>query len=109
MTAATAPTRRFTPPRPRVERVTGTIRQIDDRFADNLYALRRSKAVTRDALAARTGIAPRTIERIERGHPSSGRRPVSIGEALVLADALGVPVTALLRAPVQDAACGDAQ
>lgn len=77
------------------ERVTA----IDDLFADNLRAVRTQLGITRRELAKRSGINERTIEKIETGSGSSQnvRRWASIGEAVVLAVALGIQPAELLK------------
>jgi transcriptional regulator with XRE-family HTH domain len=84
--------RRYTPPAPRID-------AIDDRFADNLRMIRTARKISRPVLAEKTGIPRRTIEKIETGHgcPPGRRRRVTIGEAVVLAEALGVKPGELLR------------
>lgn len=74
---------------------------LDERFADNLHAARTRLRVTRRDLAQRTGIPMPSIEKIEvyRGRSKNGvRRRVSIGEAVVLAEALGLKPGDLLKA-----------
>jgi transcriptional regulator with XRE-family HTH domain len=79
---------------------------LDEVFADNLHALRTKQKVTRRQLAELTGIPWHSIEKIETGHGTGRRglrRRVSIGEAVVLAQALGVRPGALLAgAPKPD-------
>jgi transcriptional regulator with XRE-family HTH domain len=70
---------------------------LDDRFAASLHNLRRAKRVSRPELAARTGMSASAIERIETGNGTTGRRRVSIGEAVALAEALGATPGDLLR------------
>jgi transcriptional regulator with XRE-family HTH domain len=79
---------------------------LDDVFADNLRALRAEQKVTRRQLSERTGIPFHTIEKIETGHGCGReglRRRVSIGEAVVLAEALGVRPGELLAGAPQPA------
>jgi len=74
---------------------------IDKLFADNLYAARRKSGVSRRELSRRTGIPHLSIDKIETGHGSGQkglRRKVSIGEAVVLAEALGLKPGDLLKA-----------
>lgn len=74
------------------------IANLDDRFAVSLHNLRRTKRMSRPELAARTGMSAAAIERIETGNGyPTGRRRVSIGEAVVLAEALGATPGDLLR------------
>jgi len=78
-------------------------RIFDNRFADNLFALRTVRKVTRRELAELTGIPHYTIEKIENGHGCGRkglRRAVTIGEAVVLAEALGVAPGELLKPSV---------
>jgi hypothetical protein len=70
---------------------------LDDRFADNLHALRVARRVSRRELSARTGIPHHSIEKIETGCRPGPRRRASIGEAVVLAAALGVRPGELLK------------
>jgi len=72
---------------------------LDDRFADNLHALRVARKISRRELSARTGIPHHSIEKIETGHGCrlGLRRQASIGEAVVLAAALGVRPGELLK------------
>lgn len=75
-------------------------RTFDDRFADNLRAVRTVRKVSRRELAKLTGIPSHSIEKIETGHGCGRkglRRAVTIGEAVVLAEALGVAPGDLLK------------
>lgn len=77
------------------------IAALDERFADNLYATRVKLRITRRELAERTGIPMTSIEKIEvdRSHSIQGvRRRVTIGEAVALAEALGLKPGDLLKA-----------
>lgn len=77
------------------------IATLDDLFADNLAAARARLGISRRVLAQRTGIPQRSIEKIEtdRGCGRAGlRRKVAIGEAIVLAEALGLKPGDLLKA-----------
>lgn len=90
-------------PSPRRNPSARTVTQVealDERFADNLRAAREAGKVSRVELSRRTGIAWYTIEKIEtvRGRHDLRRR-VTIGEAIVLAEGLGVKPGALLRDP----------
>lgn len=73
---------------------------LDDRFADNLRVLRRQKRISRTALAEQTGIPVHSIEKVETGHGCKPgmRRRVTVGEAVLLASALGVKPGELLAA-----------
>lgn len=79
---------------------------LDELFADNLYAARRKLRIPRRELADLTGIPASSIEKIETGHRMGGgpgkRRKVAIGEAIVLAEALGLKPGDLLRAREAD-------
>lgn len=72
---------------------------LEATFADNLFDLRRRKGMSRRELQEATGISARVIEKIETGAGGwqSLRRPTSIGEAVVLAFALGVQPAQLLE------------
>lgn len=73
---------------------------VDNLFADNLHALRRVRGIPRRVLAERTGIPIHTIEKMETGHGCGRRglrRRATIGEAVVLAQALGVQPGELLK------------
>lgn len=73
--------------------------QIDERFADNLMAMRNRRRMSRRTLAELTGIPIYTLDSIETGHGCRAgvRRRVSIGEAVLLAEALGVKPGELLK------------
>lgn len=75
--------------------------RIDDLFADNLHALRMAQRVSRRELGERTGIPYHSIEKMETRHGTTRRlrRRPTIGEAVVLAEALGVKPGELLRGP----------
>ncbi len=74
------------------------VQALNDRFADNLVALRISRRMSRTTLEARSGIPEHVITKVENLRRGAGRRrPVSIGEAVVLAEALGVAPGELLR------------
>jgi transcriptional regulator with XRE-family HTH domain len=81
-------------------RIADRIHEFDDRFADNLIARRHELGVSRSELARRAGLPSYSIEKIETGHGcgSGLRRRVTIGEAVALAEALGVQPGALLKA-----------
>jgi transcriptional regulator with XRE-family HTH domain len=72
---------------------------LDDAFADNLRAMRTERGMTRRELSAETGIPYHSIEKIETGAGCRERmrRRVSIGEAVLLAEALGVKPGELLK------------
>jgi transcriptional regulator with XRE-family HTH domain len=75
------------------------INELDDRFADNLRAMRTKLKVSRGELALRAGIPEHSIEKVETGHGTTAgmRRRVTIGEAVALAEALGVKPGELLQ------------
>jgi transcriptional regulator with XRE-family HTH domain len=75
------------------------IAALDDLYADNLHAARKRLGISRRELAQRTGIPFPSIEKIETGHgcPPGRRRRVAIGEAVVLAEALGLKPGDLLK------------
>lgn len=64
------------------------INEVNRRFAQRLLRLRRVRGITGVELAAASGLPEQAVYRIEAG--GSGGRLVSIGEAVVLADALDV-------------------
>lgn len=66
------------------------IAELDDRFADNLAIIRTRLGMSRRELAERTGISVYSIESFETDRPGHPRRRATIGEAVVLAEALGV-------------------
>lgn len=80
--------------------ITAAIATLDDLFADNLGTARHRAGLSRRDLAERTGIPAYTIENIEsgRGCRDNLRRRATIGEAVVLAEALGLKPGDLLRA-----------
>lgn len=89
------------PRRTSAARTIPAVEDYDDRFADNLRTARKQLGVSRMELQRRTGIAWHTIEKIEsRRHARALRRRVTIGEAIVLAEALGVQPGTLLRQAV---------
>lgn len=74
------------------------VRTVDDLFADNLLVTRTMLRVSRAQLERRTGISARIIERIEvKLKGRAARRPVTIGEVVVIAQALGVQPAELLK------------
>lgn len=80
-------------------RTVVAVETLDDLFADNLRAAREERNVTRVELSRRTGISWASIEKIETYRTPNGlRRRVTIGEAMVLAHALGMKPGELLRA-----------
>lgn len=86
----------MTAPRRRAECMPAKVLFFDARFADGLRFRRVELGLSRRELEERTGIAARSIEKIER--PVNGhRRPVTIGEAIVLAEALDIQPAALLK------------
>jgi transcriptional regulator with XRE-family HTH domain len=73
---------------------------LDARFSDRLYDTRRERNLSRRELSEQTGIAVHSIEKMETGHGTGRvgmRRRATIGEAIVLAEALGVKPGDLLR------------
>ena len=62
------------------------------RFSDKVRKLRKSKGWTQEELAVRTGLHRTYIGSIERGE-----RNVSLINVEKIADALGVPVEALVK------------
>lgn len=74
------------------------VQNMESVFADNLFDLRRARKISRRQLEEATGISARVIEKIETGAGGwqSLRRPASIGEAVILAFALGVQPAQLL-------------
>lgn len=88
-------------PSPRRNPTSRTVTQVealDDRFADNLRAARETAGISRVELSRRTGMSWQSIEKIETARGRHGlRRRVTIGEAVVLAEALGVKPGELLR------------
>jgi len=78
-----------------------TVDAFDNRFADGMYQVRRKKGITRSQLSRITGLPVHTIEKMETGHGCGRkglRRRATIGEAIVLAEALGMTPGDLLRA-----------
>jgi len=89
------------PKRHASDRTVERVEAFDDRFADNLRAAREAAGLSRVDLSRLTGIPWHAIEKIEvvRSHRSNLRRRVTIGEAVVLAEALGMTPGSLLRDP----------
>lgn len=73
---------------------------FDDRFSDGLKAARKSLAVSRRELGDRCGLPDYTIAQIETGYGHPKRRRATIGEAIVLAEALGMKPGDLIRQAV---------
>lgn len=71
--------------------------EFDDRFAANLTAARKRAGLTRDQLGDRAGMSVHQVRSIEQPSPGNARRRVSIGEAVILAAALGMQPGELLR------------
>lgn len=67
---------------------------FERRFSKNLAFFRVERRMTRKTLAAETGIPDHMIEKIE---DLTRNRPASIGEAIVLAQALGVQPGEMLK------------
>ena len=80
--------------------VPAEVSELDNRFADNMWALRNKLGVSRRALGDITGISARVLEKIETGGTCRNglRRRVTVGEAVVIAKALGVKPGDLLKA-----------
>lgn len=86
--------------------VPAAVAMFDNAFADNMWALRVRLGLSRRDLADITGISQRVIEKIETGGTCRNglRRRPTIGEAVVIAEALGVrPGELLKHAAVADA------
>jgi transcriptional regulator with XRE-family HTH domain len=67
-------------------------------FADRVRALRLSKGITQQQLATDSGIATRTLARLELGEGG-----VQLTTAAKLAEALGVPLADLVDEPAEAA------
>lgn len=78
-----------------------TAEALDDLFAANLRAAREDLGLSRRALGERSGLSKISIEKIEGRTCQTAWRRVSIGEAVVLAEALGVKPGELLRGASQ--------
>ena len=63
-----------------------------ERVAANTARLRKAKAFTQEALAEAAGLAPRSIQRLERA-----AQDVSLSVLVAVADALGVQPSALFE------------
>lgn len=77
------------------------IRAVDAAFSRRLHETRLAMRMSRARLAARSGVPAWAIERIEIGKslPGGGRTPrrrPTVGEAVALAQGLGVQVAHLL-------------
>ncbi|GAA2681844.1 helix-turn-helix domain-containing protein [Actinoplanes palleronii] len=70
------------------------------RFAERLRLLRRAKALTGRALAERAGLPEHAVYRIEASAKGTSPRVPTLGEAVALADALGVDLAHLVAADV---------
>lgn len=70
------------------------------RFARNLRLLRRAQEITGTELARRTGLPEQAVYRIESGARGSSPRVATIGEATVLAAALGVDLAHMVAETV---------
>ena len=68
--------------------------RLSESIAANVHTLRKLTGLTQAALAARVGLEPTAVAKIE-----SGKRQVSLVEAFSLASALGVRVDQLLDYP----------
>jgi transcriptional regulator with XRE-family HTH domain len=80
----------------------GRVDGIDDVFANQLRLCREIQGVSRRELSIRSGIPYHVIEKIETGHGNGVnpiRRRASVGEAIVLAESLGLTPGDLLKAP----------
>jgi transcriptional regulator with XRE-family HTH domain len=80
----------------------------EDRFARNVKAMRELLGISQSKLAARMTaygfkMAQSTIAKIER---EEDRRPLGLGEALMLAHALGIPPADLLESAPTCPTCG---
>jgi transcriptional regulator with XRE-family HTH domain len=73
-----------------------TKRSVEDAFRENLRVTREEMEVSQSELARRIGVSQQTIAKIEHG----GQR-VRLDDAARVADALGVPLVALLPPNVQ--------
>lgn len=65
-------------------------------FAERLRRVRRARGLTGTELAALAGMPIQSIYRGEQGRNTPEARMFSVGEAVVLAAALGVPLDALV-------------
>lgn len=74
-----------------------TAEALDDLFAANLRAAREEQGISRRVLGERSGLGKISIEKIEARTCWTTHRRVSIGEAIVLAEALDVKPGELLR------------
>lgn len=75
-------------------------RFYDDRFGDGLKAVRESLGLSRRELSERSGLPEYAIGQIETGYGKPKRRRATVGESIVLAEALGVKPGDLLRQAV---------
>ena len=63
-----------------------------ERVAANTTRLRKAKAMTQETLAEEAGLAPRSIQRLERA-----QQDVGVSVLVAVADALGVQPSALFK------------
>lgn len=73
--------------------------EVDRRFAQRLRVLRRRRGMTGPELAAAAGLPEQAVYRIEAGASPAPRR-ATIGEAVALAEALGINLAHLVAEDV---------
>jgi transcriptional regulator with XRE-family HTH domain len=70
--------------------------ELEDRFGLNVRDLRALRDISLETLSVKTGIPAYALAQIE-GRRARGVRAATIGEAVVIAEALGVRAGHLLR------------
>jgi transcriptional regulator with XRE-family HTH domain len=77
----------------------GTKAQVfDSLFNDGMRKMREKRGLSRRELGELAGMPEYTIGQIETGYGKPRRRSVTVGEAIVLAEALEAKVGDLIRA-----------
>lgn len=75
------------------------VSDVNCRFADRARQVRQARGVSQQYLADRCGMPARVVQQIEASRfDMRGARKATVGEAALLAQALGVPLTWMLRA-----------
>lgn len=75
------------------------VSDVNCRFADRARVVRQARGITQQHLANRVGLPARVVQQIEAGRVHTKRaRKATVGEAALLAQALGVPLEWMLRA-----------
>jgi DNA-binding XRE family transcriptional regulator len=70
---------------------------FDDLFNDGMRKVREKRGLSRRQLGERVGMPEYTIGQIETGYGKPRRRSATVGEAIVLAEALEAKVGDLIR------------